>query len=193
MYYSFHSYDDMKAFDGGKVSDAKKKGCLILVTMRGCPYCEIMKPEWRSFVTEHQNSPQFNIIEVESTMINPIASRDRDLLPLSTLAGFPTISFRRPDTSQIEFKDARTKPKLLKFVKDSTKKEKESTKKESTKKESAKKESAKKESAKKGSDNSGNKMKESAKEGIYLRGDKKGQLKKGYRYVNGKPEKAEKK
>ena len=174
----------MKAFDGGKVSDAKKKGCLILVTMRGCPYCEMMKPEWRSFVNEQQHSPQFNIIEVESSMISPIASRDRDLLPLANLAGFPTITFRRPDTSQIEFKDARTKPKLLKFVKDSEKKD--STKKDSTKKAPASKKKLQK------SDDSNKKSKESAprNEGVYLRGDKKGQLKKGFRYVNGKPEKA---
>ena len=189
MYYSFQSYNDMETFDGGKVSDAKKKGCLILVTMRGCPYCEIMKPEWRSFVNEQQHSPQFNIIEVESSMIRPIASRDRDLLPLSNLSGFPTITFRRPDTSQIEFKDARTKPKLLKFVKDSTKKD--STKKDSTKKDSTKKAPASKKKLQK-TDDSNNKSKESAprNEGVYLRGDKKGKLKKGFRYVNGKPEKA---
>ena len=189
MYYSFKSYNDMKAFDGGKVSDAKKKGCLILVTMRGCPYCEMMKPEWLSFVNEQQHNPKFNIIEVESSMISPIASRDRDLLPLSNLAGFPTISFRRPDMSQIEFKDARTKPKLLKFVKDSTKKD--STKKDSTKKDSTKTAPASKKKLQK-SDDSNKKSKESAprNEGVYLRGDKKGQLKKGFRYVNGKPEKA---
>ena len=166
MYYTFGSYGDLTNFEGGKIDAAKKRGCLILVTMNGCPYCEMMKPEWRSFVSEHHSNPDFNIIEVERNMIHPIATKDKDLLPLSTLSGFPSISFRRPGVKeQVEFKDVRTKPKLLKFVKDESRK-----------------------SVSKNQRKEGESQKQ-AVEGIYSIGSKKGKLKKGYHYVDGKPEK----
>ena len=166
MFYSFDTLNDMSAFYGGKMADAKKKGCIILVTMRGCPYCESMKPEWKSFVRENRSNPLFNIIEVERSMITPIVSRDPDIIPISTLTGFPTITFKAPGKNeQIEYKDARTKPKLLKFAKESAKSSLPADlKKKKTKRDN---------------------------EGVYSRGDKKGKLKKGYKYVDGKATKVD--
>jgi len=132
-----------------------------------------MKPEWKSFISENRSNPSFNIIEVERNMIHPIAAKDKDLLPLSTLTGFPSISFRRPGVKeQVEFKDARTKPKLLKFVKEESNKSKKERKEGDSKKQSVKGESRKQ-----------------AVEGLYSIGAKKGKLKKGYHYVDGKPQK----
>lgn len=160
MYISLKDIEDMV---GGQSVGQIKKPCIILVTMSGCPYCHHMKPEWESFIREKEFDPRFDILEIERNMIRELLSNDfnKNLKPLSGITSFPSIVLKPPSNDKpfIEFKEERTKPKMINFVEKNLKGD----------------------------------SKKKPIEGLYVRGEKKGKLKKGFRFVDGKPVKTEKK
>ena len=107
----FDTSSDISSFTS---SNYDKKPVIVFVYMHGCPYCEIMKPEWNSF----KEANAISTIDVNHELLNALIAKDKSLF--KPASSFPTIYSNR----NVEYEGDRSKNSFLEFSKTIKKKEK---------------------------------------------------------------------
>lgn len=146
MYFTIDSEDDVKGFN---MIVKKLDRAIVLFTMDNCPYCVIMKPEWKAAVSSRKD---VDALEVNASVYQKLASKYPGFFEKMPVNGYPTMFFKDRN-STVLFTSPRTSENITNFI----------------------------------DVNNGSKKRTS---GVYLRGPKKGKLKRGYRYVDGVPTKS---
>ena len=100
----FDTPSDIRSFAS---SNYDKKPVIVFVYMHGCPYCEIMKPEWNSF----KEANTISTIDVNHELLNALIAKDK--LLFKPASSFPTIYSNR----HIEYKGDRSKNSFIEFSK----------------------------------------------------------------------------
>ena len=99
---TFDTSSDIRSFTS---SNYDKKPVIVFVYMHGCPYCEIMKPEWNSF----KKANAISTIDVNHELLNTLMTKDKSLF--KPVSSFPTIYSNR----NIEYEGDRSVNSLLEF------------------------------------------------------------------------------
>ena len=150
---TINTREDLRSFPLSKYDD---KPLLVFVYMTGCPYCEIMKPEWKKL----EAAKVIDTIESHYMLLDTLKAI---FSPVSTVNpnGYPHIQLIKPKSKQvIQYEGIRDKEHFIDFVKkhiksplpkkpspdkkDASKKKKDASKK---KKDASKKDASKKKDA----------------------------------------------
>ena len=94
------------------------KPIVIFVYMNGCHFCDVMKPEWKSFTDLYKKEPtnDFSILEVERNFLDSHKNNNPLLNTLnSNVSGFPSIFFKNRDGFN-KYQDERVMSNIQKFV-----------------------------------------------------------------------------
>ena len=83
---------DMRKFDASKFD---KQPMLVFVYMHGCPYCEVMQPEWRRL----KLSRAVNTIAVNHTVLNQLKATSPTFQAIEP-RGYPHIQLIKPNTTR---------------------------------------------------------------------------------------------
>ena len=100
----FDTPSDIRSFAS---SDYKKKPVIVFVYMHGCPYCEMMKPEWNSF----KEANAISTVDVNHELLNALIAKDKSLF--KSVSSFPTIYSNR----NVEYEGNRSKNSFIEFSK----------------------------------------------------------------------------
>lgn len=98
--------DDVDSFQPDKFKDS-----VVLFTMTGCPYCEIMKPQWDRALNERKN---VNALEINALVYGKIKSLHPKFFDNMAVNGFPTV-FAKSSDAAIPFELPRTTDNFVKF------------------------------------------------------------------------------
>ena len=98
--------EDVHSFPPDKFKDS-----VVLFTMTGCPYCEIMKPQWDRALKERKN---VNALEINAMAYGKIKSLHPKFFENMTVNGFPTV-FAKSGNSIIPFEMPRTTENFVNF------------------------------------------------------------------------------
>lgn len=98
--------DDVDSFQPDKFKDS-----VVLFTMTGCPYCEIMKPQWDRALNERKN---VNALEINALAYDKIKSLHPKFFDNMAVNGFPTV-FAKSSDAAIPFELPRTTDNFVNF------------------------------------------------------------------------------
>jgi hypothetical protein len=104
----------MQQFDGFYGGVGEKMNTFTLYYMNGCPHCEVMLPEFRTFVASGQyqaNGKKTQIRMLEQG--NPDAAPE---LEANNVKGFPTLVLATVDGNTLEYKGDRKIEAMKDFI-----------------------------------------------------------------------------
>ena len=109
MYITIDSEDDVKGFN---MIAKKLDRAIVLFTMDKCPYCEIMKPEWKAAVSSRKD---VDALEVNARVYKKIVSKYPRFFEKMPVNGFPTMFFK-DQNSAVLFTSPRTSKNITNFI-----------------------------------------------------------------------------
>ena len=98
---------DVKSFQ-----PANFQSSIVLFTMTGCPYCEIMKPEWNRALNQRKN---VNVLEINASVYGKMKSLHPKFFDKMSVHGFPTV-FAKTGNSAVPFELPRTAENFVQFM-----------------------------------------------------------------------------
>ena len=104
------SLSDIDSFDSAKF---RNKPVLVFVYMTGCPYCEVMKPEWNRFTAAHE----INTIEANFMLLDTLKKFYHQPFENINPNGYPHIQLVKHDSKRVvQYNGQRIKEEFSNFV-----------------------------------------------------------------------------
>lgn len=107
LYTKLDTLHDVKKFD---INPYRGKPVLVFIYMKGCPYCDMMEPEWKRF---RDNNTMVNTLDINNSVIDEF-KRHKPFFDVDDMY-FPSLKLTQNDKT-IKYDGDRTSNDIRTFV-----------------------------------------------------------------------------